>query len=461
MSPAAPKRVAAFVAVMTMAAGAPAWAQTSQTATVAATQTATVAATPSATQAAMARGLVRQERAETEPGLQGLDLALSLPGHFIELMFVPLMPVVVAIERYHLLSRLIDLLTNDDKTLAVVPVIDPFNGSGLGFGGTLIYNEPLGSADRLVLFTMIRTNRDRNLSINFSRRAARFSGRTLSVGASYSADHDTRYFGIGQERTRDDVRILRTDAVNAHIGATLLNPARLPEYDASMEVAYRRRRLGVGSGDLAPVLVENDDIPLPAGFGEVLDYPELSLEGIYDSRDSLGRTTRGSLARLRLVATRDTNNGKTSAIRSSVVLATFIPVLPLFRTLLLTVGMEAAIPMLAGDRVPLHQLVNLGGTNRLRGYVSDRYLDRLGWWATAEYRFRFYEYAASSMQMSAALFVDLGKVGREPADLVRGVLPWSVGINLRAEQNLLLLGRVQFALSPEGFRFSLGFGELF
>ena len=423
-------------------------------------QPALTATASTATTAAAPEPLVRQVRPEEAPGLELGRVALRLPGDLIELAFSPLLPIAWAIERYHLLGRLIDLLTNDDKTIAFVPVVDPFNSSGLGVGGTLIYNEPLGSADRLVLLGLLRTNRDRSFSIHLSRRVPTLSGRTLSLGASYSADHDTRYFGIGQERTKDEQRIIRTDAVNASFSFTLLNPARLPEYDAEVEVAYRRRRLGVGSGTRAPILVDNDNIPLPAGFGQVLDYPELTLSLLYDSRDSLGRTTRGVVGRLQLVATRDLSGGDTSAIRTTAAFAAFIPVLPLYRTLFLSVGLEAAIPFIPGDRVPLHQLVNLGGNTTLRGYVSDRYLDRLGWWATAEYRFRFYEYAASSMQLSAAVFVDVGKVGAEPVDLVQGILPWSVGVNLRAEQNLVLLGRVQVAVSPDGFRFSIGLGEV-
>ncbi|MCA9548417.1 MAG: BamA/TamA family outer membrane protein [Myxococcales bacterium] len=417
-------------------------------------------AEPTATSSAAEDGLVRRERPEEGPGLEVGRLALRFPGALIELAFTPLLPVAVAMDKYHLLDRVIDLLTNDDKTIAFVPVVDPFNSSGLGLGGSLIYNEPLGSADRLVLLGLMRTNRDRNFSIHLSRRVPTFSGRTLSLGASYSADHDTRYFGIGQERTKDDQRIIRTDAVNASFSFTLLNPARLPEYDAEVEVAYRRRRLGLGTGTRAPVLVENDNIPLPAGFGQVLDYPELTLSLLYDSRDSLGRTTRGMVGRLQVVATRDMNDGNTSAIRTSGSFAVFIPVLPLYRTVFLSVGVAAAIPFIPGDRVPLHQLVNLGGTNTLRGYVADRYLDRLGWWATAEYRFKFYEYEASSMQLSAAAFVDTGKVGAEPVDLVKGTLPWSVGVNIRAEQNLVLLGRLQVAFSPDGFRFSVGLGEV-
>ncbi len=417
-------------------------------------------ATVTATAAAYARGLAVEVRPQPKGNLDGLKLALQLPGHFIELLFVPLVPVAVGIERFHLVSRLIDLLTNHDKTIAVVPVVDPFNGSGMGLGGTIIHNKPLGSSDRVVLFALVRTNRDRNLSLSFSRRVPSLSGRTISLSTSYSADHDTRYYGIGNLRTKDDLRILRTDAVNAQFEANLLNPARVPEYNVSLQAAYRRRRLGVGSGDLAPVLVENDDIPLPPAFGAVMDYPELGLEAVYDSRDSLGRTTKGSVARLQIRATKDSNGGRTSALRTTAAFATFLPILPLFRTVFLAAGAEAAVPLQAGDRVPLHQLVNLGGSNRLRGYVSDRYLDRIGWWATAEYRFRFYEYAASSMQISAALFADMGKVGREPADLISGDIPWSVGVNFRAEQNLVLLGRVQLAFSPEGLRFSLGFGEV-
>lgn len=457
-----------LVATLSIACAAPgAFAQTPTETSSAApstlepTATASAAATPADPEAAArARGLVRDVRPEGEDDIQPLHLALRLPSHIIELAFTPLLPVAIAIERYHLLSRLLDLITNDEKTIAVVPIFDPFNGSGMGFGGSFVYNEPLGSADRLVVLGLIRTNRDRNLSVNFSRRIPSLSGRTISLGASYSADHDTRYFGIGGERTADDQRIIRTDAVDARVGTTLLDPARLPEYDASIELAYRRRRLGVGSGDRAPILVENDSIPLPPGFGRVLDYPELTLEASYDSRDSLGRTTKGSVGRLRLVGTRDVNDGNTSAIRATATFATFLPILPLYRTLFLSVGMEAAIPFIPGDQVPLHQLVNLGGSTTLRGYVDDRYIDRLGWWATAEYRFRFYEYAGSSMQLSAAMFADFGKVGNEPIDLVTGDFPWSVGFNLRAEQNLVLLGRVQVGFSPDGFRFSVGFGEV-
>ena len=105
-------------------------------------------------------------------------------------------------------------------------------------------------------------------------------------------------------------------------------------------------------------------------------------------------------------------------------------------------------------------MANIGGSTDLRGYVSDRFVDRLGWWATVEYRYRFFDYADQGMGMSAALFGDVGRVGPSVGDLFKSPLPWSVGLGLRLEQNLILAGRIQIAYSPEGIAFSVGFGEV-
>lgn len=398
-------------------------------------------------------------REASDPGLDLPRLALELPTHFIELMFAPLLPVAVAFERFHLVDRLINLLTNDPKTLAFIPVVEPFNSSGLGVGGTLVYNEPLGSQDRVVVLGLVRTNRDRNFSVSFSRRFPSLSGRVISFGGSYGADHDTRYYGVGGTQEFDDRRVIRIDSADAWFGMTLINPSRLPEWTASAEVRYRRRRIGTGRGPQAPGLLPNDVLPVPPGFRRALDYPELSIETTFDSRDSLGRTTEGLVANLRMALTHDVNGGDTGGILTTARLAGFIPVLPRHRVLFLSAGLSAAVPVLSAS-LPLHHLPNLGGSTILRGYDGDRFIDRLAWWATAEYRFPLYEYQASSMTLSGAMFLDTGQVGEEPRDLVTGPYRWSVGFGLRAEQNLILLGRVQAAISPEGFRFSVGFGEV-
>ena len=401
-------------------------------------------------------------RAETAPGLELPYLALRLPQYLIELAFVPLMPIVTLFERYRLLDRFLDLVTNDKGTAAVLPLVDPFNNAGLGAGAVVLYNEPFGSQDRFIALGQIYPNRDRIFSVSFARRFPTFSGRRVSLSASYNVDHDTRYFGLGADRSNAMLRLLRTDAVNAEFGITLINPTRLPEYFVEIAVAYRRRKLGTGNGTRGPGLTPEGDLPVPAGFRRALDYPEITLSTEYDSRDSFGVTSKGLFARLRLTATRDLNGAATSGIRAEGVFAAFIPVLPRFRTLFIKVGASgtAPLPITGDEQVPLHTMVNLGGSTNLRGYVNDRFIDRMGWFATVEYRYRFFDYADKGMGISGALFGDVGRVGPTLSDLIRSPMPWSVGIGLRLEQNLVLAGRIQFAYSPEGFQFSVGFGEI-
>lgn len=397
-------------------------------------------------------------RAEEEPGFDPFRLLLDLPQAFIELAFVPIMPIAVAFDRWHLGERLFDLVTNDEKTLAVVPVIDPFNSSGLGLGLTVVHNDPLGSQDRTVLVGLIRTNRDRNISLSFRRRLPFLSGRVFGFGASYGVDRDTRFFGLGGEGDRDTVRRLRTDSVNVVTGIDLF---RFLDFDVDIEAAYRRRDLSNGSfpGELG--VGDDDLLEPPPGFGLALDYPELTLQLNFDTRDSISRTTTGWVAQIEASATKDVNGADTSGFRTTASVGTFFQLLPLYRVLFLTLGASAAVPLNSDDEVPLHHMINLGGSTRLRGYVNDRYIDRLGWWASAEYRYYFFEYAATGYGLSATLFADVGRVGREPSDLVSGPIAWSVGLGMRAEANLLLLGRFQVAIGPEGVRFSVGVGEVF
>ncbi len=398
-------------------------------------------------------------REETDPGLELHRLALRLPQHLIELAFVPLMPVVTVIERYNLLGRFLDLVTNERRTAAFLPVIVPASSSGAGVGGAIVYNEPFTSQDRFIALGLVFANRDRLFLVSFARRFPNFSGRRASLSARYEVDQDTRFFGFGSDRPASALRIMRTEAVDAEFGVTIVNPTRWPEYFLELGTAYRRRKLGVGLDRRGPPIDPDGDLPLPAGFRQALDYPELTLRSEFDSRNSFGVTTRGIYARLDLMATRDLNGGGTSAAKAEGVFATFIPVLPGGRTLFLKVGASGAVPLVDGDKVPFHMMANLGGSTNLRGYVGDRFVDRVAWWASAEYRYRFFEYGDEDVGLSGALFWDVGRVGPDVSRLFKSPMPWSVGLGLRLAHEVILGGRLQFAYSPDGFQVSVGFGE--
>jgi outer membrane protein assembly factor BamA len=394
-------------------------------------------------------------RAPDEEPIDPLRLVLGLPGDLTELALAPLAPVVVATERWQLHDRIFDLLTNEDRTLAVVPLIDVFSRSGPGLGVAVVQNKPLGSADRLILSIVGRTNEDRSASVSFNRRLPSLSGRELSVKAGYGTDHDARYYGLGGEAPPESRRLIRSDEIDLEAGIMVFRP----DFDWNMraEIAFRHRKIAPGTGK-EPILEPGGELTLPAGFGQGLDYPEATLRLYFDSRDSHGRTTSGIVAALEGTITNDLNSAGTRALRATASFAAFLPLLPLNRVLYLAVGTSMAGGV--GGAVPLHQLVRLGGGSSLRGYDSERFVHRLGWWGSAEYRYDIFEYADTGNGFSAVIFGDLGQVGGDPEELVGSTLRWSVGFGLRAETDLFLLGRIQLAYSPEGFQLSLAFGEV-
>lgn len=408
--------------------------------------------------------LFRKVRPPRPVELEPERLLLSVPGSIVELLFVPIIPVLVAIERYRLVDRLIDLITNDELTVAAAPIVEPFNVSGLGLGLAAAYNAPLGSPDRIIFLGLARLNGDRQLSLTVGRRLPPLSGRVIDFAASYEVDRDIGWFGLGSDQTIDDQRLLRRDELLVTAGISELFP-QVINLDGAVRVGFRRRGLFPGRGEQAPPLLPDGDVELPPGFNRTLDYLEAGAEFRLDTRDGLGRTTRGVVFSIAGDGSRELfgadEDRLTGGVRATTELTWFIPVLPRNRVLVLHAGVSAAFPLFDGEEVAIHQLVNLGGANTLRGYQPDRFLDRYGWWSTAEYRFLLSNYGGSLVGFSGAVFVDVGRVASELEALAPGALPWSVGLGLLFETDILLLGRVQMAVSPDGINFSVGVGEFF
>lgn len=403
-------------------------------------------------------GLNTDMKEEDGGGFEPVPFLLRLPESFIELALTPLLVTVWALETYDVAERVLDVITNPERTAVFLPLIQPFGDSGLGFGGLFAWNAPLGGPDRLVLLALADLNDDWQVSVDFGRRLPFVSGREFSAQIAARVDNDTRYYGFGSESRESDLRMLRRASIDLGTRITLLSPA-FPVLRAEAGLAYRRRELGVGSGSIAPPLDPADDV-LPPGFGLRLDYPEASLEFGVDTRDSFGLTSRGIVLNLESAITHEINGGDLGGILTTGEFAGFIPLLPRNRTLFVRLGAGASFPFRGEDSVPYHYLLRLGGNNTLRGYNDERFVDELAWWGTVEYRWFFYEWEGTGGGLVSTLFFDVGQVGRNVEDLFRGNLPWSAGFSIRVEQSLIMLGRLQVGFSPEGVQVSFAIGDL-
>lgn len=433
------------------------------TATAAVSTAAAAVSTATAAPALAARALVESAtvalttpyRAEPPASMDLPGLVLGLPGALVELAFTPLAPLITLADEYHLHERLFDLVTNDEHTFAAVPVVEVFSSSGVGFGGAMVHNDPLGSPNLDLLVVLARLNGDVSANAGVQRRFSSWNSRTLGLSASYSLDHDYRYYGLGP---RDSARrLLRIEAIDVSIEGQVLPPGE-SDFRLYLEAAFARRETTPGVGD-EPGLQLGDVLEIPGGFLEELHYPSATVRFEYDTRDSRGRTTRGMVAALEGKLTADVEGAETSVFRGTARLALFAPVLPLHRVLFIGLGASAAVP-LGTDEVPLHELVHLGGASTLRGYDSDRFSGAVGWWGTAEYRYKVFQEADTGHGLSGVLFFDVGAAGRDMEELLLAPVRWSSGFAFRVETNLFLLGRFQLGFSPEGVEVSVAIGEL-
>ncbi|MGF1510393.1 MAG: BamA/TamA family outer membrane protein [Myxococcota bacterium] len=398
--------------------------------------------------------------AEQEPGTDFGRQMLDLPQNVIELGFTPLYVLTYALERYRLAERALDLFTNDAMTLGYLPIVIPAGRSGPGFGAVLGYNKPLGSPDRFILLGLANTNGDYNVLVEFGRRLPFVRGRAFSAQFQASVDRDSQFFGIGSEANGVDDELLRQDALDFEIALTVLPPS-VPVLTAEARLAYRRRELAAGDGDGSPIFDGTGDLVAPPAFeAGPLDYPEGSFEFGVDTRNSFGLTSRGFIWASEARVTHDLNGGNTGGIRGQSQIGWFIPLLLRNRTLFLRAGFATAVPLRERDDVPFHFLVNLGGSDSLRGYQDQRFVDEMGWWGTVEYRWFFYELEGTGGGLVSGLFFDMGQVGQDIGDLFDGNFPWSAGLSLRVEQSLIMLGRLQLGFSPEGVQVSFAIGDV-
>jgi len=396
-------------------------------------------------------------RAEPEPDLDLLHVVLGAPQWILELAFTPLSALVLSMEKLRIHERLFHLFTNDERTFGIFPIFDPFDSTGMGFGAAVVHNDPLGSPDRFVLMGIVRTNLDRSASASFSRRLPWLSGRAVRLSVGYSVDRDLAFWGLGPDTSLSDRQLMRIENIGANTGITLLDPS-VPEWSLDLDLGVRYRDLETGSGEFTGVTVGGAVTP-PKGFGAGLLYPEGTVAVKFDTRDTKSRTTTGLKVRLEGGFSSDVNGGGTNALKGGGELAVFVPLAPRNRVLALSVGAAGSIALGEDTDVPFHQMVELGGSSRLRGYRGGRFIDRLGWWASAEYRWESFQLEDTGDGISTMLFFDVGRVAPDLETFFGLPIAWSAGLGLRFETDLFMLGQVQLGFSPEGVRISVKVGD--
>jgi hypothetical protein len=391
-----------------------------------------------------------------------LDLgwhALSLPEYLIELAFSPLGFLVGLVEQHRIDRRIVDFLRNDAGTIEVVPAFKFSGGDGLGIGAALELDNLLGRGEEFEMGGVIQLNSDHTLEAEYEQSISKLDGRTLVASIEYDLNADLDYYGLGNDTRPRDQRVVERRGLDALASLEVFERGAHDSYGL-VEIGYRRIGLGPGNDvGATPVGEEGDTVVPTADFGRTTNYGILGLILRHDTRDTLARTQRGILAEVngRLVSGLD--GAGFSAVSARGEITGFIPLLPLYRVLVLRFGVQGVTAPTADTEIPLDEYVVLGRKNGLRGYANYRFRDELGWWGSVEYRYPIYRYEDSPFMLSPSVFADVGRVGGTLSDLWEPTLHWNVGVGIAGELETSLILRFEVGRSPEGIETGLTLGK--
>jgi hypothetical protein len=387
---------------------------------------------------------------------------LRLPELAARLALSPLLPLLAFAEEERLDRRVIDLLTNDERTLLVLPVVALLGRDGLGAGFRVTHSDLLGGGEQLEVDGRLYSNLDRRIAGRFEERVWKLGGRAWRVELDYELDANDRWFGRGGDTRAADERALSVEQGRGLLAMELwrahsrsLGGALVGE----LRGGVLRQAIGAGEdGAVEPVAVGEGPAP-PPGFDRSVDFGLLGGSVGFDARDNPGPTSRGLLLWLDLDAHRDLEDAGLGAVVTRGRAATFLPLGSDARVLALIAGASRVVALGPDEEPPLATLATLGRTTYLRGYTKHRFRDVLGWWGTLEYRYAVAEYEERGIGLAATLFADVGRVAPSFERAFDDPIRHSYGLGVRAHTSHAFVLRAQVGFSPEGTELTFSLNE--
>jgi hypothetical protein len=389
---------------------------------------------------------------------QPIDLhwhLLNLPGALLEVATVPVAVIVTQTERNRLDKRVADLLDLYDGRIKLSPRFKLSFGDGIGIGLKVKFPKLLESRAKFELGGIYRLDGDWLLDTKAAYQLGSLERRSIRIRGALERDANQRYYGIGGGTEKAARRALRDDEEGAFVAIDLFGSTTL-DWSGELEVGGYRETLAPGIDPMeVPLGMAGDTTLPPPGFGTSTSFGHVAVTAQFDTRDTRGRPTRGTLLDLSVVGRSDLSASSLSGVTVSASYQRFLPVFPEARVLVLTAGGEAAAPVFSGTDIPLSSYPTLGRNHFLRGYDRDRFIDRYAVWTSLEYRYPIYEYKSTEVGLDAIVFTDGGTAFGEDS-LSSSNLRYSAGGGIRGAHETTLLFELTVGYSPEGIQFFIG-----
>jgi hypothetical protein len=382
------------------------------------------------------------------PGVEPEDVGLFVPRAllFIPRMalkaaFFPITKTLSVLDRYAVIETIEDVLYNDERTAAIVPVLSADTFFGPTIGVKAFHENLAGHGERGSIDARFGGQYEQAYQIAFRADFAGGSRAWVESIARFEIDPALLFQGIGDADTG--------------AGGSGLGPR-----DAAVETRFRQQRflsmqrLGYTVGEGAaltkigltgtlnnrafdpahkasdPSIETVYDTSRIVGFDRGVDVFELTGNLVVDTRDVYGATSSG--AYVELFGGGALPLGDFTYWHYGAEVTGYFDLYRKTRVLVVRAALEATEG--DSDAIPFSELPRLGGPYRLRGYPQDRFRDEKAAVGTVEYHYPIHQFIAGS------LYADVGHVAPGYKELFDS--KWSVGVGggfiFRSRDHVLL-----------------------
>lgn len=328
----------------------------------------------------------------------------------------------------------------------VFPFVSYDTDAGFGIGAKLFALNHLGRMESIDLTLFWSTKGERWVRGAFSVKDFELRQGTvypwaMDIVADYDKWTSAKFFGIGSGSSDDSVETYTREPLELSVA---LSRGFRKELVGSLAIRYRN----ILNSDWEP---EGTLQALPPALNRSKATSlALMLSLSYDTRNSYVHPSSGTVLRLEAEGGPESFAANVGYFRALVMANSFTLIRPIGTIFAARIMVEGV----AGAEIPVQMLTRVGGTRTLRGYVQDRFLDRVAGVVNLEFRFPIF------WRFGGVAGVDAGKVWSDVASMDLTHVPYAPVLGLRFYMDTFVVrGDVGFGKETTGVY--LNFGHLF
>ncbi|MFC4723296.1 metallophosphoesterase [Geojedonia litorea] len=355
--------------------------------------------------------------------------------------------------------NLFDYKKNIVKTSTITPNVGFNPDDGFQVGASFVktvkgfQRNPFSQQHRFKGGYFFATN---GFALNYDGEFANiFQDWNLHIGGQYTTENFTNnFFGYGNETINQDDELgldynrVKTSIYKAKFGI-------LKKGDFGSDYGFRTIFEGIEIDDTENRYI-TDAMPISSSnYFNRLYFWALEAEYKYRSFDNAINPSKGMTFLINAGGKTELENTKNTYGYLNTELG-FYNSISKDRKLVLKTDVRAQFRF--GDDLVFYQAANIGGANGLRGYRTERFTGKNAFTGSADIRYSFPSFKTKILPLQIGIFggTDVGRVWLENDNSKKWHSDYGGGFWVTAAESLS--GTFNFFNSPEGWRFSFGFG---